>query len=101
MSRKLAFGFCDRTGFRYPIDDLVPQYENGIRTGLLVGKDVVDIDHEQWKLGDVNANDKQTLDDPRPDQSLIESRAMFSWNPIGIGNMDVEFFLGRITVSID
>lgn len=98
---KLAFGFCDRTGFRYPIADLVPQYVDGKKTGLLVGKDMLDIDHEQLRLRDVNANDKQTLGDPRPDQSLAESRAMASWNPVGYGNLDMYGLVGRVTVSTE
>jgi hypothetical protein len=36
---KYAFGYCDLTGFRYPIKDLVPQIKNGRPTGLRVGKD--------------------------------------------------------------
>ena len=71
---KHAFGFCDRTGFRYPLKDLVPQYENRKPTGLLVGKDMVDIDHEQLQLGDVDANDPQTLEDPRPCRSTAATR---------------------------
>jgi len=51
---KHAFGFCDRTGFRYPLRDLVRQIEDGRWNGLLVGRDVVDQDQPQLKLGDVN-----------------------------------------------
>ena len=28
---KYAFGICDRTGFRYPIADLVHEFTNGKR----------------------------------------------------------------------
>ena len=41
---KYAFGFCDKTGFRYPLKDLVPEFKNGVKTGFLVGRDVVDPD---------------------------------------------------------
>ena len=78
---KHAYGFCDRTGFRYPIRDLVRQIEDGRWNGLLVGRDVVDQDQPQLKLGDVNASDPQALRFPRPDNSLDESRALFAWNP--------------------
>ena len=98
---KLAYGFCDRTGFRYPLSELVPQYVNGKDTGLRVGKDMLDIDHEQLKIGDVDANDKQTLENPRPDQSLAESRAMASWNPVGYGNLHMYGLVGRVTVSTE
>jgi hypothetical protein len=103
MSRhsKLAFGFCDRTGFRYPLKDLVPQYVDEKATGLMVGKDMVDIDHEQLQLRNVDANDPQTLENPRPDQSLAESRALFSWNPVGIGNVEMKGLVGKVTVSTE
>ena len=29
-----AYGYCDRTGFRYPLKDLIPEVQNGVRTGL-------------------------------------------------------------------
>ena len=104
-----AFGFCDRTGFRYPLKDLVQQYENGRPNGLRVGRDVVDIDHEQLKLGKVKASDPQTLKDPRPDKDLTESRALSAWNPVGGGvtvmgsrtlGLDMTLKVGRVTVSI-
>jgi hypothetical protein len=99
-SGKHAFGFCDRTGFRYPLKDLVDQIENGKPTGLRVGRDMLDKDHPQWQLGRVNANDPQTLNNPRPDQSLDESRALWSWNPVGVGGLEMKGSVGRVTVSI-
>lgn len=107
--RKHAFGYCDRTGFRYPLKDLVPQYENRKPTGMLVGKDVVDIDHEQLRLGEVDANDPQSLPNPRPDREIVESRALWAWNPVGGGvtefgsrtvGLDMTAEAGRVTVSI-
>lgn len=106
---KKAFGFCDRTGFRYPLRDLVRQIEDGRWNGLLVGRDVVDQDQPQLKLGEVNANDPQALRFPRPDQGIDESRALFAWNPVGGGNsslgsrtvgLDMEGLAGRVTVEI-
>lgn len=98
MGKRLAYGFCDRTGFRYPIDELVEQYENGRPTGLLVGKDMVDKDHEQLRLGEVDASDEQYLQNPRPDTSLVESRALWSWDPIGMNTPKASGFVGRVTV---
>ena len=92
-----AFGYCDRTGFRYPLKDLVPQYENGKPTGLLVGKDMVDIDHEQLRIGEVDASDPQSLKNPRPDQGLEESRRLYSWNPVGV-HLKMTGSVGRVTV---
>ena len=31
------FGYCDKTGFRYPLADLVPEFNNGVKTGFLGG----------------------------------------------------------------
>ena len=104
-----AYGFCDRTGARYPLKDLVRQFENRVPNGLLVGRDVVDIDHEQLRLGDVDASDPQTLKNPRPDKGLVESRALSAWNPVGGGitqmgsrtvGLDISVEVGQVTVSI-
>ena len=105
---KHAFGFCDRTGFRYPLRDLVRQIEDGRWNGLLVGRDVVDQDQPQLKLGDVNASDPQALRLPRPDDGLDESRRLYAWNPVGGGDtalgsrtvgLDMEGLVGRVTVE--
>ena len=96
---KHAFGYCDRSGFRYPLKDLVEQWENGQPTGLLVGKDMVDIDHEQLRIGEVNANDTQSLDNPRPDQSQAASRALSSFDPVGANMPPMIASVGRVTVS--
>ena len=58
---KRAFGFCDRTGFRYKLTDLVPQIENQRWNGLLVGKDVVDVDQPQLQLGKISISDRLSL----------------------------------------
>lgn len=106
---KHAFGYCDRTGFRYPLRDLVRQIEDGRWNGLLVGRDVVDQDQPQLKLGDVNASDPQALRFPRPDDGLADSRRLYAWNPVGGGDtalgsrtvgLDMEGLVGRVTVEI-
>ena len=105
---KKAYGYCDRTGFRYPLKDLVRQFENLRPNGLLVGKDMVDIDHEQLQIGRVKSDDPQTLKDPRPDKELAESRALFAWNPVGGGvtvfgsrtlGLDVTAAVGRVSIT--
>jgi len=104
---KYAFGYCDRTGFRYAKKDLVPQIENQRPTGLMVGKDVLDKDQPQLQLGKIRMDDPQALRNPRPDQSLDESRQLFAWNPVGGGitplgsrtvGLDMEVLSGRVTV---
>ena len=64
---KYAFGFCDKTGFRYDLNDLVDEYKNGVKTGLRVGKDVFDPDHPQNFTGRVRIDDPQSLRNPRPE----------------------------------
>ena len=48
-----AFGFCDKTGFRYPLNELIYEVSNGVRTGMRVGRDVYDPDQPQNSLGKV------------------------------------------------
>lgn len=96
---KHAYGFCDRTGFRYPLKDLVYEYKDGVKTGLRVGKDVVDPDHPQNFLGRVKINDPQALRDPRPDTSLQESRALFGFDPVGNPAQYMIGYVGRVTVT--
>jgi hypothetical protein len=64
---KYALGICDRTGFRYKLSDLVYEVTNGRRSGLRVGKDVVDIDHPQNHLGKVKPKDDQSIEGARPE----------------------------------
>jgi len=99
-SGKKAFGFCDRTGFRYKLRDLVPQIEDGRPNGMLVGRDVLDEDQPQLQLGRIRMNDPQALRDPRPDRGLAESRRLFSWNPVGLVGLDMYGQVGRVTVEI-
>jgi len=97
---KYAFGFCDKTGFRYPLKDLVPEYNNGVKTGFLVGRDVADPDQPQNFLGRLKINDPQSLRNPRPDTSLVESRALYGFNPVGHQGTFMTASVGRVTVTI-
>lgn len=94
-----AYGFCDRTGFRYPLKDLVWEFRNGTKTGMRIGKDVVDPDQPQNFIGRVRTTDPQSLRDPRPDTSLDESRALFGWNPVGNTLVYMVGSVGTVTVS--
>lgn len=97
MRAKHAYGFCDRTGFRYPLDELVYEYRDGTRTGMRVGKDVFDEDHPQNFIGRVRTDDRQSLVDPRPD-TAVES--LFGWNPVGNPAQYLQIKTGKVTVSI-
>ena len=95
-SGKHAYGFCDLTGFRYPLKDLKPQIKNRRPTGLLVGKDVLSPDQPQLQLGRVKVNDPQALRDPRPDQALEASRALAGFDPVG---NDAVFMQGQVGIA--
>lgn len=93
-----AYGFCDRTGFRYPIDELVEEYVQGRPTGLLVGKDMVDPDHPQnWVGLQGPYTDPTPLDNPRPDLSVKQSRAQFAFDPVGGPTLEVACQMGVVT----
>jgi len=97
---KYAYGYCDRTGFRYPLHDLIEEFVQGKPTGLRVGRDVHDGDHPQNWLGVIDIQeDPQALVNPRIDLSQAESRRMFSFNPVGVGNMAMTGSVGTVTPS--
>ena len=83
---KYAFGFCDRTGFRYKIKDLVPQVKAGRKTGLMVGKNMLDEDQPQNFLGRLgDYADPQAIRNARPDIAQETSRRLFAFDPVGNG----------------
>lgn len=93
---KNAWGICDKTGFRYPLGDLVYEYRNGVRTGLRVGRDVLDPDHPQNFTGRVNTADPQSLYDPRPDPNT--DRSLYGFDPIGNPAVYLSAHVGRVFV---
>ena len=97
---KYAYGFCDRSGFRYDLHDLVYEFRNGVRNGLRVGKDMVDQDHPQNFLGRIKINDPQSLRNPRPDTALLASRAIVGFDPVGNPAVIATGSVGRVSVSI-
>ena len=51
---KKALGDCDRCGFTYKLNDLKYEIEDGIRNGLRVCDDCLDIANPQLKICEVN-----------------------------------------------
>jgi hypothetical protein len=94
---KRAFGFSDRSGFRYPINELVEEIRNGSKTGVLVGRDEIDPDHPQNFLGRVRIHDPQALKTTRPD-TYVES--LFGFDPVGNPAQYLVANIGKVTVSI-
>ena len=107
-SGKYAFGYCDITGFRYKLSDLVPLIRDGRDTGLRVGYDQLDVDNPQYELGRMSITDPQALRNPRPPRALADSRKMFAFDPVGgciteLGSrtvgLDIHAEVGKVTVS--
>lgn len=96
-SGKHAYGICDRSGFRYKLQDLVYEVQHGERTGLRVGYDMLDPDHPQNFLGRVNTTDPQSLLNPRPD--VDPGRALWGWNPVGNPAQYMVGSVGKVTVT--
>jgi len=93
---KYAFGFCDKTGFRYKLSDLVFEFRNGVKTGLRVGNDVADPDHPQNFLGRISINDPQSLSNPRPDRFSDSVTVTFpTFDVSTLTQVNVGFGIGR------
>ena len=82
---KYAYGICDKTGFRYKLNELVSEVRNGIKTGLRVGKDVADPDHPQNFIGRVKINDPQSIMNARPDRVEPQAISLLGNNPFRTG----------------
>ena len=95
---KYAFGYCDKTGFRYPLKDLVWEYVDGQRTGMRVGRDVVDPDHPQNFLGRIKINDPQALMNPRPDYA--PGNGLWGWNPVWNPAQYMVVSVGTVTAGV-
>jgi hypothetical protein len=95
---KYAYSFCDRCGQRYDYGELKPEFLNLKRTGLRVCPECYDIDHEQLQIGRLNIEDRIALQHPRVDQAQEESRALWSWAPIGHPTTKLKSFVGTVKV---
>ena len=78
-SGKYAYGICDKTGFSYPLKELVFEFRNGSKTGFRVGIDVLDEDHPQNFVGRIKFQDDETILDARIDR--VEPAAEVLLNP--------------------
>jgi hypothetical protein len=91
-----ALGICDRSGRTYKLSDLVWEYQNGVKTGFRVGRDIADPDQPQNFLGRVKINDPQALMNPRPDYA--PGNGLFGWNPVW---NPAEYMVGSVgTVTV-
>lgn len=78
-----AYGFCDRCAFRYDLKELKSETVNGVPQSNLVCPECWDEDHPQNFLWRVKVDDPKPLRVTRPDQSQLDSQALWSWNPVG------------------
>ena len=85
---KYAYGICDKTGFRYPIRELIPEIRNGAKTGLFVGYDVIDPDHPQNHLGKFKIDDTQSLLNARPDRIEPATERLLLVDPFTTASAD-------------
>lgn len=95
---KHAFGFCDRCGFRYPLHELANQVQNRVQTDLYVCPECNDLDQPQLWVGEIRVDDPRPLQNPRPDPSEAESRALsVTYNTF---SAPLQGLTGTVTVSI-
>ena len=98
---KKALGECDRCGFTYKLNDLKYEIEDGIRNGLRVCDDCLDIDHPQLKIGEVNTSDNQSLYNPRPDRGEKSSTEYYGFNPVSSTGLVLRTKTGTVKVSTE
>lgn len=75
-SGKHAFGFCDRCGFRSPLNAMKNLTVNEHRTNIKVCSTCYEPDHPQYRVGKLRVLDRQALRDPRPDTAQDASREL-------------------------
>ena len=98
---KKALGDCDRCGFTYKLNDLKYEIEDGIRNGLRVCDDCLDIDHPQLKIGEVNTSDNQSLYNPSPDRGEKSSTEYYGFNPVSSTGLVLRTKTGTVKVSTE
>jgi hypothetical protein len=98
---KKALGDCDRCGFTYKLNDLKYEIEDGIRNGLRVCDDCLDIDHPQLKIGEVDTSDNQSLYNPRPDKGEKSSTEYYGFNPVSSTGLVLRTKTGTVKVSTE
>jgi len=107
-SGKHAIAECDRCGFRYKLKQLKQLTIKTKKVNIRVCPECFEKDQPQLQVGMKPIDDPQALRNPRPDQSLDESRKFFAFDPVGGGvtslgsrtvGLDIEAEVGRVTVT--
>ena len=97
---KQSIAFCARCGFQCDYTELKNLVINQQITELRVCEECWEPDQPQYLVGRIPIYDPQALRDPNPDNTLIQSRGLFGWNPVGNMLTDGETSLGQVTVVI-
>ncbi len=92
-------GMCDRCGQRYPLKDLTTEYKQGRPTDLLVCPSCWDQEHEQEPMRWPTPDDKQSIDNPRPEKNEGEERSMWAFNPVANPAVIIRINIGKIHTS--
>ena len=87
---KLAFGFCDICGQRYPLRQLRPLVIKTKQTNILACPQDWSPDHPQLQLGMYPVHDAWALRNPRPDVSYYQS-GLTATGSIGGGSRDIQW----------
>lgn len=98
-SEKIAFGFCDICGFRYPLKKLRTQTVKGRIINERVCPDDWSKDHPQLWVGAYPIDDPQALSNSRPDTNLNESRGFFAYNPVATQTINTTLNSVFITIN--
>lgn len=106
-SEKRAHGFCDRCAQRYPLKKLKTYLIKGHIVNMRVCPSCRDPDHPLNWLGILGAqkvaNDPQALRNPRPDNSMADSRTLTGTNPVPLVAMTqqkVYSSINSVTITV-
>jgi hypothetical protein len=96
---KKALGICDRCGFTYKLSELKYEIEDSIRNGLRVCSSCFDPDHPQFKVGELQTSDPQSLFNPRTDTGEKESTTYYGFNPVASTGIVMKGKIGKVTIT--
>jgi hypothetical protein len=106
-----ALAICDVCGFQYRLGQLRPLTINSRLTNIKACPSCWNPDHPQYQVGRQPVEDPQAIQDPRPDNSIAQVRAiLWGWAPVGGGQgfgditpnpLFAEAVVGNVTVDED
>lgn len=94
-----ALGTCDRCGFTYKLSELKCEVQDEVLNGLRVCRECFDPDHPQYRIGQLNITDPQSLYDPRVDTGKKNSTNYFGFNPVNSTGIVLTGHIGKVTIT--